>query len=182
MVSGGETTTIKLGSISFNIAPSLEKNPTESVILVNEETGKTYVTLHHHGNGYYLFKPKPVPQGSYNIQIQFSRCPDPSTLARNIRVTEGKDTVITIDSGFKLKKPQGMKLKGWDLLPVEEGSDAGIITKRRWDNEYPLWEVFPVVPGTYNLILHVDGMTEPLPAADSIQINKGDLVDFDTGL
>lgn len=181
-VMGGETTTISLGAIGFNIAPSLEKNPTSSVILVDEKTGKEYVTLEGHGNSYYLFRSKPVPPGSYSLELHFARSAEPSTFARNILVEAGKETAVTIDSGFKLKQPKGIKINGWDLLPAKEGAGAGIKARRRWDNDYPLREVFPVMPGTYNLTLQVDGMSEPMPAAEGIVVNEGDLVEFDTGL
>lgn len=181
-VTGGETTDVNLGAIVFNIAPSLEKNPVSSVILVDEKNGKDFLNLQEHGNSYYLFKPKPVPPGSYSLKLHFARSSAPSTFARNILVEAGKKTIISIDSGFRLKQPKSMKIKGWDLLPVKEDSNTGITARRGWDNDYPLQEVFPVMPGTYNLFLQVDGMNEPLPVAEGITINKGDLVDFDTGL
>jgi hypothetical protein len=39
-----------------------------------------------------------------------------------------------------------------------------------------------VQEGTYSLYLHLEGMGEPLLAGEGIKIDKGQLVQFDTGL
>jgi len=180
-LNGGETKTIKLGSMSFNIAPSLEKNPGSIIIITDEETNKPFLKLDY-VNGYYFFKTKPLPEGVYKVQLQYAQSAEPTTIAVKIKVEEGKEAVVTLDSGFKLKEPKSMNIVGWDLVPVEGNSDYSIKIKRRSDNSYPLWETFPVMPGTYNLLLYDKGMKEPLPAAQGIEIKKGDLLNFDIGM
>ncbi len=181
-LNGGETKTIKLGSMAFNIAPSLEKNPVASIIIVDEETNKPFVKLDHNDNGYYIFKTKPLPEGVYKVQLHYSQSPEPTTVAKNVKIEPGKEAIVTLDSGFQLKQPKSLNVIGWDLVPVEGNPDYSLKAKRRSDNDYPLWHTFPVMSGAYNLFLYDKGMKEPLPAAQGIEIKKGELLNFDTGM
>ncbi|MDY6951434.1 MAG: hypothetical protein SWE60_07980 [Thermodesulfobacteriota bacterium] len=52
---------------------------------------------------------------------------------------------------------------------------------RGW-GDYPLWGPYAVPPGTYDLFLFLEGMTEPLPVGEGLSISKGELLEFDTGL
>lgn len=182
-VAGGETATVNFGAVVFNIADSLSKIPADSVTLTNAETSDPSITLLYHGNGYYLFKPKPVPAGIYNFAIKYSRSPQSTVIARNIQVKESTETVVTIDSGITIKKPteQSGDVKGWDLIPAD-GKEPILKVRRRWDNQYPLWRNFAVPPGTYDLYIHIKGMDEPLPVGEGITISQGELLEFDTGL
>ena len=45
-----------------------------------------------------------------------------------------------------------------------------------------MWRQFIVPPGIYDLHLLVEGMDEPLPAGEGIEIKKGETVRFETGL
>lgn len=182
-ITGGETTTVALGSMGFNIADSLSKMPVESVIISNAEASVPLLTLLHHGNGYYLFKSKPLPSGMYSFAVRYSRSPDPTVIAKDIRIETGKETVITIDSGIILNKPAGedLNVQGWNLVPT--GSDTPLLqVRRRWDNDYPLWKPFAVPAGTYDLYLLLKGMDEPLPSGEGLSISRGDLLSFDPEL
>ncbi|MDD5724399.1 MAG: VWA domain-containing protein [Syntrophales bacterium] len=179
-ITGGETTTVDLGVISFNIADSLSDIPVESVIISSAGATPPLLTLLHHGNGYYLFKSKPLPAGTYSFAVTYAKSPDPTVIAKEIRIEGGKETVITMDSGIMLHKPEGrdLNVQGWNLVPV--GSDTPILqVRRRWDNDYPLWKLFAVPAGTYDLYVLVKGMDEPLPSGEGLSISKGDLLSFD---
>ncbi|MCK4306123.1 MAG: VWA domain-containing protein, partial [Candidatus Eisenbacteria sp.] len=116
-VKGGETTEVNLGTVAFNIAASLSKMPAETVTLT-AASGAPLVTLHSHGNGYYLFKPKPVPAGDYHFSITYYRSPAPTVVSRDVHVSAGKETVVTLNSGIKVKPPEAGGVKGWDLIPA----------------------------------------------------------------
>jgi hypothetical protein len=53
---------------------------------------------------------------------------------------------------------------------------------RAFNGDWPLWQVYAVRPGTYQLDVWFDGAEEALPVADSLDISSGDLLEFDTGL
>ena len=72
-------------------------------------------------------------------------------------------------------------MTGFDLIDNTTGKPA-LQVKRRWDNDYPLWHAFAVSPGNYSLQIYLNGMDEPLPVADNIVINSGELLEFDSGL
>jgi Mg-chelatase subunit ChlD len=176
-VKGGEVAEVKLGAVAINIAPKL-KGAIWRTGLVKKD-GKTYVRIESFGNDYYVFKPKPAPAGVYSLTFTYGASKQPFTVLEGIQVTAGQEAVATLDSGFALKKAGGVK--GWDLLPA--GSDKPILkVGRRFDNEFPLWQAFPVPPGKYDLVVHMKGMDEPLPAGEGIEVKKGRTVVFDAGL
>ena len=49
-------------------------------------------------------------------------------------------------------------------------------------NKSTLWTPYAVPPGTYTLQVHVKGMDEPLPLAEGLDIQQGQLLEFDSGL
>ena len=98
-----------------------------------------------------------------------------------LAVAAGKETVLTLDSGIVVSRPNETRVRGWDLVPA--GGGAPVLSIRRgFDNEEPLWRPFPVQPGTYDLILKVNDMDEDLPAGEGLTIQAGQTVQFDTGL
>ncbi len=180
-INGGETTPIQLGAISFNVADGLPDLNVAAVILTDRRTGQPLLTTEPKGNDYYLYKTKAVPAGEYDVSIQYSRGPQATVLATNVVVVDGKETYVTLDTGIVLKQPQSSDVIGWDLLPA--GNSTPYLQVRRGsDNNEPLWRRFMVQPGAYDLRVLVQGMTEPLDAAQGIEIKKGETLDFDTGL
>jgi len=177
-VKGGQTTEIKLGAIVINLAQGLG-NAVWSVRLVDQKSGQEFVRTDAGGNDYYLFKPKPAPAGVYTLTFTFDRSEEPTVVARDIEVEEGQETVVTLDSGLALKRVEGVQ--GWDLHPAG-GQEPLLKVRRRFDNEHPLWERFPVQPGQYDLYVHMKDMSEPLPVAQGLEIKKGQTLVFDTGL
>jgi hypothetical protein len=182
-VKGGETTTAEFGVVSFNLADSLSRMPVASVILSDMKNGKPLINLINHDNDYYLFKSKPAPPGTYSYSIFYFNTPKPTVIAKDIEVSHGKEAVVTIDSGLRLKRPQAQagEVKGWDLVAAG-GKDPLISVTRRWDNEEPLWRNFAIPPGKYDLYLRIKGMDEPLQAGEGVTVSKGELLEFDTGM
>ena len=180
-VTGGETTSLSLGAIVFNIADGLVDANIDAVNVLRKGDAEPMLTIKPFENDYYLFKPKPLPEGEYDIALQYSRSPKATVVATNITVKSGKEAVVTLDSGIVLKRPEAAGVTGWDLVP--SGTDKPVISvKRRWDNEEPLWRRFIVPPGTYDLYLNLKGMDEPLPAGEGVEIKKGQTLLFDSGM
>ena len=179
-IAGGETTGVTLGAILFNVADGLVDNNLDAVSLIQSSTRDTLVTIRENGNDWYLFKPKPVPAGEYDFVVHYYRSVQPSIISKTVSVASGEETYITLDSGIQLEE-SNTGVTGWDLH--RSGSDAPLITVRRgWDNSEPLWRRFIVPPGTYDLYVRLDGMDEPLPVGEGIEIGKGKTVRFETGL
>ena len=177
-VSGGQTAEVKLGALVINLAPGLGE-ATETVSVIDQENGETLVSTPAGGNDYYLFKPKPLPAGTYSLAFTYSRSKEPAVVAAGIKVPAGGQAVVTLDSGIALKKAGG--ITGWDVLPT--GGDKPVLqVRRRWDNDYPLWKKFPLQPGSYDIRVYMKGMDEPLPVGQGIEIKKGETLVFDTGV
>jgi len=180
-VNGGATTELALGAIAFNLADGLADHNISFLQIIARATGEVLIKTEVLGNDYYLFKPKPVPDGIYDLAIGYYRSPAPMLLATNITVAAGKQATVTLDAGFVLKKPASTSVTGWDLL--RSGSQERFLQVRRGhDNQEPLWRRFIVPPGRYNLLVYVKGMDEPLPAGSDIEVRKGQTIEFDAGL
>ena len=180
-VVGGEVTTIAFGGMAFNIADGLEDNNVQAVVVMDTATQTPLLQTTYNGNGYYLFKPKAVLPGTYDVAIQYNRSEMPTVIAQGLQVAAGQLAYITLDSGIQLSKPPDTAVTGWSLMP--SGSDQPIIAvTRRWDNQEPLWRRFMVPPGIYDLYVTIKGMDEPLPAGEGIEIKKSETLQFDTGL
>jgi len=177
-VKGGETTEVKLGAVVLNRAKGLG-DATNKIGLLDQGGEQYYVEIQAHNNDYYLWMPKAAPAGAYDLLFTYGPNKKPSLVARGLKVEEGRETVVTLDSGIALKQAPGVQ--GWDLLPAG-GKTPVLEIRRRWDNDYPLWKSFPVQPGVYDLQLHMKGMKEPLPVGQGLEIKKGQTLLFDAGL
>lgn len=180
-VAKGATTEVVLGAVVLNIAEELKKAPVEAVVVAESGSGREVLRLLRHDNDYYLFKPKALRPGTYDVAFQYYRCDQPSKVAAGLVVGAGKETVLTLDSGIVVTRPGETRVRGWDLVPAGGGAPA-LAIRRGSDNEEPLWRPFPVPPGTYDLILKVNDMDEDLPAGEGLEIRPGQTVKFDTGL
>jgi len=184
-IMGGETTSLLLGAIVFNIAEGLlvDKN-VHGVSVIERDTGKTLLTIDMKpmGNSYYFFKPKPVPAGEYDIEVHYVYSTQPTVIATNIVVEDGKESFVTLDSGIVIEKPNGTAVNGWDLIPSGKSEPLLVVRRGSMGREYPLWSLFIVPPGTYDIYIHVSGMDEPLPVGEGIEIQKGQTLKFNTGM
>lgn len=186
-IKGGETTAIKMGAIAVNIADSLKDIPAGAVIITKEGNQKFELTTPYTGNSYYFYKTKPLPAGLYSFAVHYKKVyryktsNTPVVLAKNIRVEEQKESVVTIDSGIQLKKVKSTPISAWELIPVNQEKSL-IKIERATNGDYSLWQPYAVPPGTYDLAVFPEGMTEALPVGEGITIKKGELLKFDAGI
>lgn len=181
-IKGGETAIMAFGAIAYNIAEGLTGSQIEGVVIMDSATQTPLLTSQYHGNGYYQFKPKPMLPGMYDVTLQYARSEaNPVVVARDLDVTAGKEAYITLDSGFQLEEPSGSSITAWDLIPT--GRDKPLIAvTRRWDNSFPLYRTYIVPPGTYDLMVTIKGMNEPLPVGEGLEIRQGETLRFNSGL
>lgn len=177
-IPGGQTTELRLGALVFNISDSLKDLPAASVTLRSDD-GRYVLETPGKENDYYFFTAKPLPPGTYAFEYMYKTMPEPAVLAQGVQVEADKETVLTVDSGLKiLETDQGMT--GFDVLDSSKGQKI-LQVRRRWDNTFPLWETFPLVPGNYSIDVYLKGMEEALPVGE-IELKQGQLIEFDTGL
>jgi len=178
IVEGGETTELALGTLIFNVAESLEKLPADFVTLRSSD-GRYVVHTPASGNRAHYFSAKPLPEGSYSFEYGNDKIePKRAVLAKGLEIQPRAETVLTLDSGFQVKK-HDEPMTGFDVVNLD--TENVLQVRRRWDNTYPLWEIFPLVPGSYSLLVYLKGMEEPLPVGE-FKIKKGEVMEFDTGL
>ena len=180
-VTKGGTTEIALGALAFNVAEELKAAPVEAVVVSESATGREALRLQKHGNDYYLYKSKALPPGTYDVALDYYRCERPAKVATGLAVAAGQETVLTLDAGIQVARPEGTRVRGWTLRPAGGGAPE-LVVQRGFDNEEPLWRPFIVRPGTYDLILKVNDMDEDLPVGEGLEIRPGQTVQFDTGL
>lgn len=178
-INGGETTELKLGTLIFNVAETFKKLPASSVTLRRDD-GQVILETPGKSNSYYFFTSKPLPPGNYSFEYFYKTMAGPVIAATDITIEAGAESVLTLDSGIKIKKHE-QSMTGFDLINNASGQ-ATLQVKRRWDNDYPIWYAFAVPPGSYSLNVYLKGMDEALPVADNITINNGELLEFDSGL
>ncbi len=179
IINGGETTEINLGTLIFNVADAFNKLPASSVTLRRDD-GQVVLETPGKNNGYYFFTNKPLPPGTYSFEYFYKTMEAPVVAATGIIIKAKAETVLTLDSGIKIKKHE-QNMTGFDLIDNVSGKPT-LQVKRRWDNDYPIWYAFAVPPGSYSLNVYLKGMDEPLPVADDIVIKNGELLEFDSGL
>lgn len=179
-VNPGETTELKLGGIYPNLAKGLNE-AVAAVEIRRSGASEPMLLLEPNGNDYYLFKPKPLPAGKYDFYVRNGRSPGSVLLAKDVEVSEGEMAAVDLDSAIKLKVPGSVKVMGWDL--VNSGTeDVYAQIRRRWDNDWPIFKKVLVKPGIYDVMILVDGMDEPLTAGQGVKIEKGQTLEFDTGM
>jgi len=177
-VEGGETSELVLGTLIFNVAESLEKLPADFVTLRSSD-GKYVVHTPSRGNRAHFFTAKPLPPGSYSFEYGNDKIePKLALLASGLEIQPRAETVLTLDSGFQIIQ-HDQPMTGFDIIGMDE--ETVLQVRRRWDNTYPMWETFPLTPGTYAVLVYLKEMDEPLPVGE-IEIRKGEIVEFDTGL
>ena len=105
--------------------------------------------------------------------------------------------MLTLNTGIRLTGNIG-EITGWDLIPIgqeltdvdEDGSlpkaenpllvvrnKLGIGGNRRF-----VGYTYLVPPGRYKIDAFLDGMSEPLPVAENIDLSSGTIMEFDAGL
>ncbi|MDY6971974.1 MAG: VWA domain-containing protein [Thermodesulfobacteriota bacterium] len=186
-VNGGETALIELGAMAIDIADSLRDIPAGAVIISQAGNEELKFHIPFTGNDYYFYMTKPLPAGRYDLAVHYKRTylyntsEKPVVLVSNILVAEGQESIVKIDSGITLKKPSSSPVAAWELIPA--GTEEAIMRiSGAFNGDYPLWQRYAVPPGTYDLLLTLEGMTEPLPAGEGITIGNSELLEFDAEL
>lgn len=180
-VAKGATTEIALGALAFSVAEELKAAPVEAIVVSQSGTGREALRLLRHDNDSYLFKPKPLLPGAYDVALLYRRCEKPAVVAEGLAVAAGRETVLTLDAGIQIIRPAGTRVRGWDLVPVG-GGEPWLAVRRGMDNDEPLWRPFIARPGAYDLIFKVNDMDEDLPVGEGLDIRPGQTVRFDAGL
>lgn len=177
-VSVGKTNVFACGLLAFDVRRDLPDLNLEA-ILVRGPDGTPTIELHNTGNTYYFFLPKPVPPGTYDVAICYSRSTGPSIMATGVMVRAGETASVPLDSGMVLRPPAGGKasVTGWCLTP--RGAAAPWLSvKRGTDNDEPLWRRFMVPPGVYELSLE---STPPIPA-ETVTVLHGATLNHTPGI
>ena len=186
-VTGGETTLVELGLLMVNISAEMASTPAGAVIIMSTSNADFVLSLPYNGNDYYLYKPKPLPAGSYALSVHYKRSylyrteETPVLLAQGIQVPAAGHGVATVDSGIKLLKPQAGGMTGFELVSSDPAWGTMKIESAS-NGDHPLWQPYAVPPGQYQLNVYLEGMGEALPVAGDIEIEPGVLLEFDTGL
>ena len=203
-IAKGQTREVILGSISFSLPEEVEKRPRDTglniktVEVVHAGTDRAVAVVYDNKNGFYNFKPKPVVPGLYDVRFEYvSAEPFKCMIAKNISVQAGQDTLVALNTGIRLTGNIG-EITGWDLIPIgqeltdvdEDGSlpkaenpllvvrnKLGIGGNRRF-----VGYTYLVPPGHYKIDAFLDGMSEPLPVAENIDLSSGTIMEFDAGL
>lgn len=186
-VSGGETQLVELGLLQVNISEELKPMAAGAVIITKPDSSDFELVIPNPGNDYYLYKPKPLPAGDYRFGVHYKRSylyrtPEtPVTLVDELSVPAAGEGYATIDSGIQLIKPQAEGVIGFELASSD--GDWGTMKIAAASNgDYPLWQVYGVPPGSYQLNVFLEGMDEALPVASDLKVEAGVLLEIDTGL
>ncbi len=186
-IIGGEIETFSMGAMVITISDALAAMPAGAVIITRADDPDFILTTPFEGNDYFFYKPKPLPPGSYDFSVHYKRSylyntkQTPVNLADDIKITAGKQSVVTLDSGLVINKSEASGMTAWDLVP--SGEDTALMRiDNAFNGNFPLWEAYGIPPGSYDIRVYLEGMDEPLPAGEGVVINPGELLMFDTGL
>ena len=186
-IEGGRTTELNMGSLAIDITGELSAMPAGAVIITRKGENAVNLITPETGNTHYFYKTKPLPPGTYDLAVHYKgsylhKTKDkPVVLHAGAVVKPGLETRVAIDTGIQLKQPQNPDVSSWALVP--SGKNTPLIKIEKASNgDYPLWKPYAVPPGTYDLMIYLEGMTEPLAAGKNLSIAKGTLLTFDTGM
>ncbi len=100
-VKGGETTQVSLGLMTVNISDELRKMAAGAVIITTRDNPDFQLSIPNKDNDYYLFKPKPLPPGTYQFSVHYKRSylyrtlETPILLVNEVKVPAGGQGVAT---------------------------------------------------------------------------------------
>lgn len=144
---------VRLGALAFEVPESLPDLNLAGIVVRRTGGGRPFeLELKDAGNTYYFFKPKPLPEGVYEVAIRYSRSTVPSVVATGVVVGAADTTTVRLDSGFVVRKPDGPRVEGWAVSRQGEAA-PWLEVSRRSDNDEPLWRRVIAPPGAYTLVL-----------------------------
>ncbi len=185
-INGGKITEVKPGLLIINISEPLKKMPARRLTITKTDEPDFNLTLiAKSGNTYYFYKPKPLPAGDYIFTVypeipRGKKTVAPLFVSETCTVPEAGEYVVTVDTGIVVKKAQDSSVSGWQLQTINGGKT--ILNVQKQGNGWALWRPYIVNPGSYKLSVTLEGMDEPLFVSDELNIAKGELLEFDTGL
>jgi hypothetical protein len=152
-IQAGAHKIVRLGALAFEVPESLPDLNLSGILVRRTGGGPPFeLELKDNGNTHYFFKPKPLPEGVYEVAIRFSRSTAPSAVAAGVVVTAAETSTVTLDSGFVVTKPGGPRVEGWKVF--RQGDTVPWLeVSRRSDNDEPLWRRVIAPPGAYTLVL-----------------------------
>lgn len=175
-IDKGKTTVYKPGVILLNFSKEMKYPLITAVTYEKTDEPKTTMTQKLTGGYPYCVQaPKAIMPGVYNVTVTQDRTS--ITVAKAIKVTEGKVVAIDIDTGFRIKKSSN-NVFGYKLVKAGEKKPAIEAYKDHFRN-IQFEGKYIVKPGTYDLYLFVEGVQDPLPAATGLEIKKGEVLEFD---
>ena len=95
----GEMAQVKLGSLLFNIADELAKAPVEAIVITKSGSGEAVLRFEPLGNDYYLYKPKVLPPGTYDVAFEYWQCSPPLPVGHGVEISA--ETVTPAHTGFR---------------------------------------------------------------------------------
>ena len=187
----GDHRVFDMGAVVFNVDEALEKEADiDYLVLAEAGSGKIAVKV-----GGARFDPKAILPGVYDLLVHYDHIKEPGTIAKNIVVKAGEQTVVTLNTGFKIKMDSGEQITKWALVPLAtdavvdkaEGDEGGVAADQNAGalpimSERSRWRTHIVMPGKYKLMVNMKGMKEALPIAPELVIESGKTIEFDTGM
>ncbi len=168
-VSAGATQALACGLLSFLVRDGL---PDLNLAAVIVRGGGRVLEQRDAGNTHFFFRPKPLPPGTYDVAIRYSRSSGPSLMATGVVVRAGETAGVALDSGLVLRPPSdGRKVVGWSLAR-DGDAEPWLTVRREWDNDEPLWRRFVAPPGTYRLTLERDPPANA-PTSEIVRVESG---------
>lgn len=186
-IEGGKTTRMAIGAIAIDITPPLARIPAGAVIITRQGASKHVLTTPETGNTYYFYKTKPLSAGTYSLAVHYQGSylyrtgKQPVILQSGVVVKPGAISRAAIDTGIQLEKPLSSGVSAWAL--ARPGSNVPVMKIQQASNgDYPLWQPYAIVSGTYDVLLYMNGMNEPLVVKKGLAIPRGSLIKISTGI
>lgn len=186
-IEGEKTTRMAMGAMAIDISPTLASMPAGAVIITRQGGSKRVLTTPETGNTYYFYKTKPLPPGTYVLAVHYKGSylyrtgKQPVILQRGVIVKPGAVSKAVIDTGIQLQKSASSDVTAWAL--ARPGSSVPVMKIQQASNgDYPLWLPYAIASGTYDVLLYMKGMSEPLVVKKRLVIPRGSLIKLSTGI
>ncbi len=176
-----KSTTLTFGSLQIKRAPFIKNAIIQEIALAHDL--RPFVTLSN-GLNASLETPIPLPTGDYQVAFKLLGAPKPMIYIPRLMINPRQSTTINLNSGFAVKRPEYSRLSGWALYPptgkqpklevyaLQEGSG----------HDFPLYETYPVPPGSYRLRLYFHRPYKPVFIQETLDLEENAIKTYDTGM